>query len=316
MMDLWGNTKKNRKQFRIIAGMGLFFISAIILTLVFLVNLGEEKPKKTTTTVTITQEQKDFDALFLRVKQLEELSKQYNETDYQLRTMIYIRSGAYDDSQWTMIGGNVDVDFESYVQANQGTNNLTGLKSVETFKVPSTKETVDFRHMFAVMNVAYKGVQNATDLSGWAGDLVQLMDEFKSSIKTGDDLLTDVRTAFNGNSAFGAADVCADFDAINIIKVLRATSDATIYSSINSYFKNLTNQRRVQTFKQTTFTSSSKENLIDEIKTRITGDYVSGYDIYTNAVHQLAHTYGIDYVTHAEVVNACIQVFAEYIFSF
>ena len=307
MMDLWGNTKKNRKQFRLVAGMGLFFICAIICTLVFLVNLGTEKPKKTTP-ITISQEQKDFDALFLRVKQLEELSKQYDETDYQLRTMIYIRSGAYNDSQWSTIAGAVDADFELYVETNQGTNNLTGLKTVETFKVPSTKEVVDFRHMFAVMNVAYSNVQNTTDLSGWAGDLVQLMDEFKSSIKTGDELLTVIRAAFNGNSTFGSADVCADFDAVNIIKNLKSTNGATIYSSINSYYKNLTNQRRIQTFKQTTFATgyTNAEELEAVVLNRLK------FNMY---ISLLASTYGLDFTTHAHIVDACIQVFVEYLYS-
>lgn len=307
MMDLWGNTKKNRKQFRALVGMGLFFICAIIVTLVLLVNLGAEKPKKPTTTpATISQEQKDFDALFLRVKKLEELSKQYDETDYQLRAMIYIRSGAYNDMQWSAVCGNVDLDFDAYVQANQGTNNLTGLKTIETFKIPSTKEIVDFRHLFAAMNGAFVG-GNSTDVAGWAGDLVELMNEFKSSSKTGDELLTDIRNAFNGNSTYGSADVCADFDAINIIKTLKATSGTTIYDAINSYYKNLTNTRRVQNFKQTTFPSSSTVVAVeDAILPKLESNmYIVGW----------AFTHGLNFETHANAVDACIQVFAEYLFS-
>lgn len=266
-----------------------------------------EKPK-----VYVSQQQKDFDNLFLRVQKLEELSKEYNSEDYQKRAIVYIRSGAYNDDRWNALGGSVDSDFEIYVAEHQGNYDLVGLKNVQTFKIPATNEIVDFRHMFAAMNFLYVDNtidQNLADIGGWAGDLCQLVAEFKDSGLTGNVLLTAVKSSFNKSaSSFASADVCADFDAVNIMNNYKNQSfNKSIFLSVYNYYNNLTNESRIQQFKNNVFETeyATMGEMSLAVRTRLLNN------LYITA---LGNEYGINFTTHAEVINACIQVFVEYIY--
>lgn len=262
----------------------------------------------------------DFDAVFLRVHQLEVLSKQYNAVDYQQRTLSYLRSCKYNNTQWSILAGTPDETFIKYVKANEGSYNISSFRPTnegqanETltdilFTVPATNEQVDFYHMFAVMNVLHRtNNQKASDLAGWGGDLVELMATFKESTETGDALLTTIRNAFNGNASygFGSTDVCADFDAVNIINIYNASNNKSIASCAVEYYKNLSTNIRKSSFKSSTFSGYTNLNsLKNVIKTRLqSNDYIT----------TLASSLSVNFTTHQTVVDACIQVFAEYIY--
>ena len=99
-----------------------------------------------------TTEEIAFNSLLSRVAELENLSDSYNQENSTLRCLIYIRSGKYNSNEWTTIGGEIDYDFSAYVVSNQ-IKDISGLKNLDNFIIPSTLEKVDFVHMFATINV-------------------------------------------------------------------------------------------------------------------------------------------------------------------
>ena len=319
--------------------MTIFFLvlCLTITSLAIFFNYNNKDKKIPTPTlpkeeVGLSQEQKDFNALFLRVQKLEELSKQYDETDYKLRALIYLRSCKYNDAEWNYLGGDVDADFNLFVEQNEGEakdvssfrpkyNEITGKDELTEiyFTIPSTKEKVDFYHLFAVMNIAYLENQSSADMSGWGGDLIQLASSIKNykneyfkqnSVEiTSEQLKEKITQEFNKSAefGFGAADVSADFDAVNIAPNLKTSS---IYSAITSYYKNITSTKRIQQFRDLTFTEEYYSSIELEfvIQKRLTSN------ILTNLL-MARYDIKLDNVSDLEIFNTCIKVFAEYVFS-
>ena len=296
MKNEWGE-QSNRFRLNIIWAI---VIPLLIIAISFpIINyaLNYEVSKKTPVVVAPapkdepeTKEEIEFKNLLSRVQKLEDISKEYNNSNYQVRAMAYIRSGAYNDYQWSILAGPIDETFDSYVSTNQGTNDLTGLKSLQSFTVPKTKDVVDFRHMFAVMNVANGGNSTNSDLAGWGGDLAQLINSFKGSTLVGTELIEEVQEAFNGTSTFGSEDVCADFDAVNIIAKLKADSTKSIASAMQDYYKELTNEVRIKSFREKTFGTSysSKAELKNIIFTQTTTIGISEFPLINSFFYPIA----------------------------
>ena len=67
----------------------------------------------------LSAEQKSFNLILEKVNELEILSTAYNSENSTLRALIYIRSDRCNTSQWQMIGGQGDAEFDAYVLQNQ-----------------------------------------------------------------------------------------------------------------------------------------------------------------------------------------------------
>ncbi len=123
---------------------------------------------------------------------LEELAAEYVKShpskDPTALVIKYIRTGVdrYNSGSWGIMAGYEDEDFAKYVKNMENALNaeitdgeylkITGLKNINGFKIPNGN-SVDFGHMFGAMDITYhnKGSENHADVSGWAGDLVDLV---------------------------------------------------------------------------------------------------------------------------------------------
>ena len=249
----------------------------------------------------LSPEQIAFNSMTERLQKLEDLAIEYysDESTARLQFLRYLRSKVYNDTSWKTIGGEADASFAEYVTANQGEYNLTKFSN---FVIPSTNETVDFYHLFAVLNVTYLGNQGNSDLSGWGGDLIQFMGQFKNTSLTGNELIEAVRSSFNSSSStFGSADVCADFDAVNIINLYNNSSNVSITDCIINYYTNITTAERITKFKSNAFSNNCTEDIVlNRLKNNL-------------LISVLAWKEGATLNKNNAVCMACIKVFVEYV---
>ena len=117
----------------------------------------------------------------------------------------FIRTGVerYQDSEWTTLAGQEITGFTQYVeqQDNENVTNAMRLRNIviDNFELPNGNK-VDFGHMFGCMNISYVN-KGSADLSGWAGDLCDLMlftsNDYRKGVITGEiDEMADVIRAF------------------------------------------------------------------------------------------------------------------------
>ena len=101
----------------------------------------------------------------------------------------YIRTGVdrYNSGSWNIMAGYEDTDFAKYVAEQEDAYNralsegeelmkVTGLKNIYEFYLPNG-DFADIGHVFGSMDITYtnKTSEDHADVSGWAGDTVDLM---------------------------------------------------------------------------------------------------------------------------------------------
>lgn len=300
------NTYKHRNRYSTIVFVVILLTMISLLALIIYANFNNLKLlftyKPPAPEVPVAE--KTYNGVMYKIQKLEELSYEYDIEDYQKRVLNYIRSDRYNNLMWTAIGG-VDEDFELYIQKNQGELELDKLKNVEIFEIPEMEDSVDFVHMMATMEANFNGVQEIADAAGWAGDLYQLVAEYKDTTLTGEDLLNAIKQAFNGDSSFGKYDVAADFDAVNIFNMYNKSEEKSLFLTIHSYYENTSVKQRVDDFKKNAFNSSLYQDLKQEVATRLNGNV---------AMMVLRNDLGVDLTTHAHIIDACVTTFVDYIY--
>lgn len=257
-----------------------------------------------------SKEQLAFEEMCLTIDELETLSEQYNSKDYTNRAFVYIRSEKYNTQEWALIGGDTDSNFDTYVQGNQE-KDVSGLKTKESFVIPSTKESVDFVHMFAVINVNFIDSEHYnSDLSGWGGDLFQLASSIKDCGKTGSELKQYIQSLFNSeNGAFNSQDVCADLDAVNISKLLKI-NNKTIAKTLSDYYTDLSEKDRKNAFILNTFDNNytNIETLKQDIINRATTNNLLKF-------WGIRNNFPINNEQNLDILKECCNVFAEYLYN-
>lgn len=123
-----------------------------------------------------------YEEFMTDLKQLEVYADEYAAAvgrDAGELVLNFIRTGVerYQDSNWTTLAGQEITGFTNYVAAQdeeKGTS-VMDLRDIEIegFVLPNENQ-VDFGHMFGCMNISYVAPGSA-DLSGWAGDLCDLL---------------------------------------------------------------------------------------------------------------------------------------------
>lgn len=242
----------------------------------------------------------DFETLIDKITKLEEISKAYNSSNYQIRAMQYIRNSRYGTGTWNSFGGTLEGDvtlddgsvregFTTYVKNNQGSYNLASLQTLSSITIPSTNEKVDFVHMIAIMNViAKKGLSDSTsnDMVGWGGDLCQLVQQLSKLNLSGTALQTKADELLGGSSAtstFSSDDLLADLDALNAMHVYNSLTTKSLATALSQYYNTLTSQGRKDqvitnsdkaAFSSIIVTDGSKtvEKMADEIVSRLSGN--------------------------------------------
>lgn len=278
-------------------------------------------PKKHKNTHAIDIEKTQFENLIDSIEELEQLSKSYNSSNHKLRVLQYIRSSKYNSTQWTMIGGLPDSNFNTFVTNNYNADlSLEDFHSIDNFIIPSTGEESDFFHFFATLNVVYKNSSEyASDLAGWGGDLYQLAVDVKSNASSWVDTdPTDeygyfdycydvANSLFNSyNSSFGQADVCSDLDAVNVGKRMLADENLSIADAMKNYFSNISDRNRK-----------------NEFCTNIYGNnYVFTFDLMNATISRIekntllsiwASQNGLNLDTDGDIITSCIMVFLSHL---
>lgn len=94
----------------------------------------------------------------------------------------YVRTGVerYLDGNWATLAGQEITEFTAFVEAQDALNGTTVMNLrdivIDDFTLPNGNPS-DFGHMFGTMNISYVNKSNTKtpDLSGWAGDLCDLL---------------------------------------------------------------------------------------------------------------------------------------------
>ena len=171
------------------------------------------------------------------------------------------------------MAGYEDADFAKYVKRMEDMVNaevtdgnyveVTGLKNLNSFYLPNG-DRCDIGHVFGAMDITYhnKGSQNHADVSGWAGDLVDLLELSAMAGASGD---LDEMIKFVSEKTLGKVvdipqapsmsqeDIDGDLDAFYIMEALYQVEEdyaAGLLSEIfiNYFTEELTPEQRANFF--------------------------------------------------------------------
>ncbi len=143
----------------------------------------------------------------------------------------FVRTGVdrYLDGNWATLAGQEITEFTAYVEAQDALNGTTVMNLrdiiVDDFIIPNGNQ-VDFGHMFGTLNISYINKSNTKtpDLSGWAGDLCDLL-YFCARETTVMGTTVDEKAAYirencfgvDAKDAFGWDDFYGDMDAYYLV---------------------------------------------------------------------------------------------------
>ncbi len=276
---------------------------------------------------------KTYDDFMYNLALLEELAsvyvKQNPGKDATGLVIKYIRTGVdrYNTSSWGIMAGYEDADFAKFVTETEAQINseltkdeyikVSGLKNIYQFNLP-TGDRTDFGHMFGAMDITYhnKGSVNHADVSGWAGDLVDLLsltDAYgvKGSVE---EMVTDIYNNYlcsykdSDAGAFGPTDMFADLDAYYIMETLYKTeyTSSVLTDICLEYFtEDLTMEDRCEYF---------LKNRLDGVSTR-TQVRNAVYNAYTGnkVISTLEGTREFNSDDLDNLRIACCYAFADFI---
>lgn len=274
----------------------LLLILTVAVTMVFAACKKESAPEA-------FDAEKEMAKTIATIEALELLANEYFEEDVFLNTLIFLRCRRYSDGVWALTGGALDEGFEEYVLS--AGESFDYLRNMQRLIIPSTGDAVDFVHMIAAMNLALKG-RMFGDLGGFAGDITQLVNEI-IDVSGDDEALFLAASALCGNesSGFGAADIYADIDAVNIIADYEET-DRPFSVILKDYYEDLTKPSRMAEYLLNEY--GKTQFVTDEL-----GDLV--YERVTDNIPVIALLAkdGITVSTYGGHIKACCYAFAEYI---
>lgn len=288
-----------------------------------------------------------FDEFIENLAILEDIADTYVKKvdpgqDPAMLVIKYIRTGVdrYNSGSWKIMAGEENKQFAEYVTKYETAYNdaleegaekmkVTGLKNIEEFYLPNGNHA-DIGHVFGSMDITYtnKTSENHADVSGWAGDTVDLMsladlfgweatelegiiaeinekyflryeDEFKDNEEYDEE-------TFEGT--FSNTDIEGDLDAFYIMKTLLKSDyeNGTLTKIISEYMTpSLTSKQRAKFF---------IDNRLDGVSLRAdVRDAVYNEVVANSVVMTLEGTrpFKTDNITLLR--KACCYVFADYI---
>jgi len=213
-----------------------------------------------------------FDAAMANLKILESYISQYKtekSSTLSLNQLIlgFIRQGKYDDTTWTLVGGNVPKDLLTYIQDQDVKHNTKSLecRSYGDILLPTNKK-FDFVHLFAVMN-GMDFLPSSSTLVGWGGDLAQLAQDLKNNFKDTTDLdklIVEAKKFLGIKGQFGEGDLNADIDAPLILR--KKKLGTTFAATLQNYYANGEYLAKIRNFVSLTFPEvKSKEELREAV---------------------------------------------------
>ena len=269
----------------------------------------------------LTDQEKAFYDIIIKLKKLENISKDYNNekgltTNPQIRVLQYIRQQRYNDTEWNTLGGTLESDFSQYVLDKQGNYNLQSLQTLSILNNPFANEDIDFVHMIAIMNVIAKlGITSVNnDIAGWGGDLCQFALEIKAKNLTGTAIQAKAYELFGTkNSTFSKEDLLADLDALNIMYIYINSQNSSIAETIKEYYLNYTSYRKLLFLNQifpNTINPQTGELL--KTQTEIANEVITRLSSNNLAIQLWCMKNGLSFTNDAEELFACAMAFANY----
>ncbi len=275
----------------------------------------------------------DYETFVINLARLEELAQSYamevpgkDPLDLVIK---YIRTGVekYNEGSWGIMAGYEDKGFAEFVSNFEDEYNsivgsgdliiVSGLKNLENFVLPNG-DLVDFGHMFGSMDITYHNNYNVNhaDVSGWTGDLVDLLEfaDYGGVTGTLNEMIEDVGTNYllqedpEEIGGFNQQDMYGDLDSFCLMRTLSTmTYDNGVLAELfTSYFtEELSMESRADYF---------IKNRLDGVSTRANiRDAV--YNIYTGnkLITTLESTREFKTENVPELRKACCYAFADYI---
>ena len=270
----------------------------------------------------------DMDTLTTCLAALESYAEEYaaahTGADPIDLTLNYIRTGVerYNGSAWAILAGEEDTDFRDYVAQRDtevGTS-AARMKKLSTGMTAPNGDTVDMGHAFGCMNLTYYArIHDTTDasrtahadLSGWAGDLCDLVTQTKKHNVSGtqEEMIADIlanylATTVYEKDSFGEKDVFGDLDAFGIINSLSDGSTKLTRSVRDWMTAGLTNEARAEFFLKNRFPGVGTQAALREAVLKAYQDNIS--------ITTLEADRGIT-SEDAALRTACCYAFADYI---
>ena len=211
---------------------------------------------------------------------IKEQIKEKSYTNSTLTHLItcYIRIGVYTDKEWEPVGGLLPDDLVSYITIKDEEKG-TSAQATQTYReiVMPNGETIDFVHMFAVMN----GIEHGKSFSdiyahlvGWGSDTEQLLEDIMYQQGDLEYLIQFTKeNYFRIKGGFSEADLISDLDGP--ILLFNKTDDNYFAELIRNYYNSEECNNRVNKFVELTFPT-----LVDKVNNETFRNVI--YNIYNN----------------------------------
>ena len=292
---------------------------SLLLAVIMIVSVLPLNAFATTTDGSVT----NYADFITYLKQLEVYADEYAAQIYGKDAgelvLNFIRTGVerYQDDNWNTLAGAEDTNFTSYVEAQDAAKGTSAMNLrnivVDNFVIPNSNKT-DFGHMFGCMNISYVA-KGSADLSGWAGDICDLLQYSVANIDDIPQGSVDEMAAYikeycfgqNATGAYGWDDFYGDMDAYYLISEYKNANGSKKFSELmESYFKSdLNDTARTVYFMNNRFAVANSK---DAVRKAI-------YDSYCNdiGISILEAKRGL--TSYSVLRQACCYAFADYVFS-
>ena len=282
-----------------------------------------------------------FDEFIENLAILEEIADTYVKKvapgkDPAMLIIKYIRTGVdrYNSGSWNIMAGYEDADFAAYVKKYEADYNealedgaekmkVTGLKNLHEFDLPNG-DWADIGHVFGSMDITYtnKTSEDHADVSGWAGDTVDLMsmvDQFGLEATTMEEIVAEINKKYflkyredfeeePVEGTFSNTDVEGDLDAYYVMQQLYSAEYEK--GTLTAIFKNymtpeLNSKQRAKFF---------LDNRLDGVSLRSdVRDAVYNEVVANSVVMTLEGTRPFKTTDITQLRKACCYVFADFI---
>ena len=275
-----------------------------------------------------------YEEFMTSLKLLEEYANAYAKAnpgkDPMLLLIKYVRTGVdrYNSGSWNIMAGYEDEGFAEYVMKQEEAFNkaaptvddminVTGIKNIKNFILPNG-DGVDFGHMFGTMDITYhnKNSINHADVSGWAGDLVDLLSTADRHQVTGtvDEMIVEIGNKYLNHSIsgesdqFSQTDMYGDLDGYYFMNELIGADyeSGMLYDMMSEYFvSSLTAEQRADYFLKNRLGGVTGRN---EIREAVFREYTGNSVIAT-----LEGTREFLQADVSDMRKACCYAFADYL---
>ncbi len=245
-----------------------------------------------------------YEELVFNLALLEEIAYEYVRInpgkDPVALVIKYIRTGVerYNSGSWGIMAGYEDPEFAKFVTMMEDMVNAevtdgvylaaTGLKNINQFALPNGNNA-DIGHVFGAMDITYhnKGSQNHADVSGWAGDLVDLLEASDMAGVSGslDAMIDNVAKnvlgktlPIQGAPSMSQEDIYGDLDAYYIMYTLDKVGEDYVAGMLAEIFMNyftedLTDEQRAAFFLRNRLgTTGTRAQVRDAVYTEYAGN--------------------------------------------